>query len=117
GRVKSLLELGTGFHPDLTGRQNLINSSRLVGFEVAATKARLEKFISFAELEDSIDVPIKYYSTGMTVRLAFSLFAHVEPDVFIVDEALSVGDVAFSRKCFQRLDPMREGGCTLLFVS
>src|SRR6185437_7190557 len=73
--------------------------------------------IAFAELEESIDVAIKYYSTGMVVRLAFSLFAHVEPDVFIVDEALSVGDVAFSRKCFQRLDQMRESGCTLLFVS
>jgi ABC-type polysaccharide/polyol phosphate transport system ATPase subunit len=117
GRVTSLLELGTGFSPELTGRENLINSGRLLGFEPAATLEKLDRIVAFAELEKSIDVPIKYYSTGMTVRLAFSLFAHVEPDVFIVDEALSVGDVAFSRKCFQRLDVMREGGCTLLFVS
>ena len=116
GRVTSLLELGTGFNPELTGRENLINSGRLLGF-AALNQARLDQVIAFAELEDSIDVPIKYYSTGMTVRLAFSLFAHVEPDVFIVDEALSVGDVAFSRKCFARLDQMREAGCTLLFVS
>ena len=117
GRVTSLLELGTGFNPELTGRANLINSARLLGFDVGTTKQKLDQIIAFAELEDSIDVPIKYYSTGMTVRLAFGLFSHVEPDVFIVDEALSVGDVAFSRKCFQRLDVMRQSGCTLLFVS
>lgn len=117
GRVTSLLELGTGFNPDLTGRENLINSGRLLGFDPAQTRAKLVDIIEFAELQDSVDVPIKYYSTGMTVRLAFSLFAHADPDVFIVDEALSVGDVAFSRKCFQRLDQMREGGCTLIFVS
>ena len=116
GRVTSLLELGTGFNPELTGRENLINSGRLLGFE-SVTRGKMQQIIDFAELEDSINVPIKYYSTGMTVRLAFSLFAHVDPDVFIVDEALSVGDVAFSRKCFQRLDEMRESGCTLLFVS
>ncbi|MDB5304946.1 MAG: transporter related [Phycisphaerales bacterium] len=117
GRVTSLLELGTGFNPEISGRENLINSGRLLGFEPEQTKQKLERIVAFAELEDSIDVPTKYYSTGMVVRLAFSLFAHVEPDVFIVDEALSVGDVAFSRKCFQRLDLMRESGCTLLFVS
>lgn len=117
GRVTSLLELGTGFNPELTGRENLINSSRLSGFEVASTRSRIDEIIAFAELEEAIDSPIKYYSTGMVVRLAFSLFAHVEPDVFIVDEALSVGDVAFSRKCFQRLDQMRASGCTLIFVS
>jgi ABC-type polysaccharide/polyol phosphate transport system ATPase subunit len=117
GRVTSLLELGTGFNPELTGRDNLINSGRLLGFEPEQTLARLGEIIAFAELEDSVDVPIKYYSTGMVVRLAFALFAHVEPDVFIVDEALSVGDIGFSRKCFQRLDRMRDSGCTLLFVS
>lgn len=117
GRVTSLLELGTGFNPELTGRDNLINSGRLLGFEVSQTKQRMDQIIDFAELGEQIDLPIKYYSTGMVVRLAFALFAHVEPDVFIVDEALSVGDVGFSRKCFQRLDSMRESGCTLLFVS
>ncbi|MDB5331992.1 MAG: transporter related protein [Phycisphaerales bacterium] len=117
GRVTSLLELGTGFNPELSGRENLINSGRLLGFEPAETRSKLAEIVAFAELEDSIDVPIKYYSTGMAVRLAFSLFAHVEPDVFIVDEALSVGDIGFSRKCFERLDRMRAAGCTLLFVS
>jgi len=117
GRVTSLLELGTGFNPELTGRENLINSGRLLGFEPDATRRKLPEIIAFAELEESVDLPIKYYSTGMVVRLAFALFAHVEPDVFIVDEALSVGDIGFSRKCFQRLDRMREAGCTLLFVS
>ena len=77
----------------------------------------MDAVIDFAELREHIDVPIKYYSSGMAVRLAFAMFAHVDPDVFIVDEALSVGDVSFSRKCFARLDAMRESGCTLLFVS
>lgn len=117
GRVTSLLELGTGFNSELTGRENIVNSGRLLGFDATDTRSKIDRIIDFAELEESIDVPIKYYSSGMVVRLAFSLFAHVEPDVFIVDEALSVGDVAFSRKCFQRLDLMREAGCTLLFVS
>ncbi|HEX4794516.1 MAG TPA: ABC transporter ATP-binding protein [Humisphaera sp.] len=117
GRVTSLLELGTGFNPDLSGRQNIVNSGRLLGFDEAQTRDRMTGIIDFAELGDQIDLPIKYYSTGMVVRLAFSLFAHIEPDVFIVDEALSVGDVGFSRKCFKRLDAMRESGCTLIFVS
>ncbi|HSV16429.1 MAG TPA: ABC transporter ATP-binding protein [Tepidisphaeraceae bacterium] len=117
GRITSLLELGTGFNPELSGRANLINSGRLIGLEPAVTRRKLGEIVDFAELADSIDVPIKYYSTGMVVRLAFALFAHVDPDVFIVDEALSVGDIAFSRKCFERLDRMRASGCTLLFAS
>ncbi len=117
GRVTSLLELGTGFNPELTGRENLINSGRLLGFNERETLSRMDRIIDFAELGEQINLPIKYYSTGMVVRLAFSLFAHVQPDVFIVDEALSVGDVGFSRKCFERLDQMREAGCTLLFCS
>jgi lipopolysaccharide transport system ATP-binding protein len=117
GRVTSLLELGTGFNPELTGRENLINSGRLLGFNERETLSRMDRIIDFAELGEQINLPIKYYSTGMVVRLAFSLFAHIEPDVFIVDEALSVGDVGFSRKCFERLDQMRAAGCTLLFCS
>lgn len=117
GRVTSLLELGTGFNPELSGRANIINSGRLLGFGDAYVRERMDSIIDFAELREHIDVPIKYYSSGMSVRLAFAMFAHVEPDVFIVDEALSVGDVSFSRKCFARLDAMRESGCTLLFVS
>lgn len=117
GRITSLLELGTGFHPDLTGRDNIINSARLLGFADSYVRARLDEMIAFAEIDDYIDQPIKYYSSGMLVRLAFSVFSHVEPDVFIIDEALSVGDVYFSQKCFRRLDQMRSQGCTVLFVS
>lgn len=117
GRVTSLLELGTGFNPDLTGRENITNSSRMLGFTESYIRERSERMIEFAEVGDYIDQPIKYYSSGMLVRLAFSIFAHVEPDVFIIDEALSVGDVYFSQKCFRRLDEMRKAGCTVLFVS
>lgn len=117
GRVTSLLELGTGFQPELSGRENVINSARLLNFTEDYMRRRLDAIVDFSGLEDQIDVPVKYYSSGMLMRLAFAMFAHVEPDVFIVDEALSVGDVAFSRKCFERLDRMRASGCTLLFAS
>jgi len=117
GRVTSLLELGTGFNPELTGRENILNSARLLGFTDEYVRSRLDAMIEFADIGRYIDQPIKYYSSGMLVRLAFSIFSNVEPDVFIVDEALSVGDVHFSQKCFQRLDQMRASGCTLLFVS
>lgn len=117
GRVTSLLELGMGFNPELTGRENIVNSARMLGFEESYIRQRAERMIAFAEVGDYIHQPIKYYSSGMLVRLAFSIFAHVEPDVFIIDEALSVGDVYFSQKCFRRLDEMRKSGCTVLFVS
>jgi ABC-type polysaccharide/polyol phosphate transport system ATPase subunit len=117
GRVTSLLELGTGFNPELTGRENIVNSARFLGFDEAYIQRRMPEMIAFADIGHYVDQPIKYYSSGMLVRLAFSIFSHVEPDVFIVDEALSVGDVYFTQKCFQRLDQMRSAGCTLLFVS
>lgn len=117
GRVMSLLELGTGFNPELTGRENILHSARLLGFTPGYVQSRIDEMIAFADIGHYVDQPIKYYSSGMLVRLAFAIFAHVEPDVFIVDEALSVGDVYFSQKCFQRLDQMRAAGCTLLFVS
>lgn len=117
GRVTSLLELGTGFNPELTGRENIVNSARMLGFTESYIRSRADLMIAFAEVGDYIDQPIKYYSSGMLVRLAFSIFSHVEPDVFIIDEALSVGDVYFSQKCFRRLDEMRKIGCTVLFVS
>ncbi|MFO0838841.1 MAG: ABC transporter ATP-binding protein [Phycisphaerae bacterium] len=117
GRVTSLLELGTGFHPELTGRENIRGSARLIGLDEAFIREREERIVAFADIAEYIDQPIKYYSSGMSVRLAFSIFAHVEPDVFIVDEALSVGDIYFSQKCFRRLDEMRQSGCTLLFCS
>ena len=117
GRLASLLELGTGFHPELTGRQNIFESARLLGFPEGEVRDSLPAILDFAELGDFIDRPVKQYSSGMFVRLAFSLFAHLEPDVYIVDEALSVGDVFFQQKCFERFRQMRERGCTILLVS
>ncbi|MGH9021631.1 MAG: ABC transporter ATP-binding protein [Acidimicrobiia bacterium] len=117
GRLVSLLELGTGFHPELTGRQNIFQSARLLGFPEAYVRARLPEILDFAEIGEFIDRPVKQYSSGMFVRLAFSLFAHLEPDIYIVDEALSVGDILFQQKCFERFRELRRQGCTVLLVS
>jgi ABC-type polysaccharide/polyol phosphate transport system ATPase subunit len=117
GRLVSLLELGTGFHPELTGRQNIFQSARLLGFPEGYVRARLPAILDFAQIGESVDRPVKQYSSGMFVRLAFSLFAHLEPDVYIVDEALSVGDIFFQQKCFERFRELRRRGCTILLVS
>jgi lipopolysaccharide transport system ATP-binding protein len=117
GRLVSLLELGTGFHPDLTGRQNLYQSAALLGFPETYVRGRLAEILDFAQIGEFIDQPVKRYSSGMFVRLAFSLFAHLEPDVYIVDEALAVGDVFFQQKCFRRFTELKRGGCTILFVT
>jgi len=117
GRVTAILELGAGFHPDFTGRENLRFASALIGIS-AGEVARLEdSIISFAEIEDAIDRPVKTYSSGMTVRLAFSLVTAVEPDILIIDEALAVGDQHFQKKCVERIDSFRRNGCTILFCS
>lgn len=117
GRVTAILELGAGFHPDFTGRENLRFAGALIGIS-ANEIARLEAdIIAFAELEESIDRPVKTYSSGMTVRLAFSLATAVEPDVLIIDEALAVGDQHFQKKCVERIDAFRRSGCTILFCS
>ena len=117
GRLVSLLELGTGFHPELTGRQNIFQSARLLGFPDAYVRERLPAILDFAGIGEFVDQPVKQYSSGMFVRLAFSLFANLEPDVYIVDEALSVGDIFFQQKCFERFREMRRLGCTILLVS
>jgi ABC-type polysaccharide/polyol phosphate transport system ATPase subunit len=117
GRLVSLLELGTGFHPELTGRQNIFQSARLLGFPADYVRARLPAILDFAQIGEFIDQPVKQYSSGMFVRLAFSLFAHFDPDVYIVDETLAVGDVFFQQKCFERFRELRRRGCTILFVS
>jgi ABC-type polysaccharide/polyol phosphate transport system ATPase subunit len=123
GRVLSLLELGTGFTPELTGRENIAQSARLLGF-TKATKAPnayaqgfAEEIAAFAELGDFFDRPIKFYSSGMLVRLAFSLFSTMEPEVFLIDEALAVGDMRFASKAFGRVRGMLARGTTILFVS
>ena len=117
GRVASLLDLGTGFQPELTGRQNIFQSAQLLGFPDRYVRDRLGAILDFAELGEFIDQPVRVYSAGMFVRLAFSLFAHLDPDVYIVDEALAVGDVFFQQRCFRRFRELRERGCTILFVS
>ena len=117
GRVTAILELGAGFHPDFTGRENLRFASALIGISPAQAARLEDSIIAFAEIEDAIDRPVKTYSSGMAVRLAFSLATAVEPDVLIIDEALAVGDQHFQKKCVERIDCFRRNGCTILFCS
>lgn len=117
GRVAALLELGAGFNPEFTGRENVFMNGTLMGIDHETIQARLSEILAFADIGDFINRPVKTYSSGMYVRLAFAVAIHVEPDLLVVDEALSVGDEAFQRKCFARIEKMRDGGCTVLFVS
>jgi lipopolysaccharide transport system ATP-binding protein len=117
GRVLSLLELGTGVNPELTGRQNVINSSRLLAFPPGYVESKMADIEAFAELAEFFDRPVRLYSSGMLVRLVFSMFACFDPDVFVVDEALSVGDLHFQQKCARRINAMRDAGVTTMFVS
>ncbi len=117
GRVTALLELGSGFNPEYTGRENILLSGQILGFSEEEMKKRIDVIVQFAELEAFVDQPVKTYSTGMMMRLAFASAIHVDPDVLIVDEALSVGDVYFQRKSLDRMDYFRKAGKTVLFVS
>jgi ABC-type polysaccharide/polyol phosphate transport system ATPase subunit len=117
GRVGALLELGAGFHPDLTGRENVFLNGSILGLSRAEIRRKLDKIVTFAELERFIDVPVKHYSSGMYVRLGFSVAVHTDPEILLVDEVLAVGDQAFQAKCLQRIAQMREQGVTILFVS
>lgn len=117
GRVAALLELGMGFHPDFTGRQNALMAGQLLGYGLEEIANLMPEIEAFAGIDDYIDQPVRVYSSGMQVRLAFAVSTAVRPDVLIVDEALSVGDAAFQRKCFQRIEAFRAAGTTLLFVS
>jgi ABC-type polysaccharide/polyol phosphate transport system ATPase subunit len=117
GRVLSLLELGTGLSHELTGRQNIVQSAQLLAFPPDFAQSKMSRIESFAELGEFFDRPIRLYSSGMLVRLAFSMFTAFDPDVFIVDEALSVGDVHFQQKCVARIEQMLAEGITMLFVS
>jgi lipopolysaccharide transport system ATP-binding protein len=117
GRVTAILELGAGFHPDFSGRDNLYFGGSLIGID-HATMARLEpEIVEFCELGEALHRPVKTYSSGMTVRLAFALVTAVQPDVLIIDEALAVGDQHFQKKCVERITRFRENGCTILFCS
>ncbi|AFZ04964.1 Teichoic-acid-transporting ATPase [Oscillatoria nigro-viridis PCC 7112] len=117
GRVSALLELGSGFNPEFTGRQNVFFNAQLLGFNQKQTEEKFDDIAAFADIGDFIEQPVKTYSSGMFVRLAFAVATSVEPDILVVDEALSVGDEAFQRKCFARLQSIQEGGGTILFVS
>lgn len=117
GRVASLLEVGTGFHPELTGRENVYLSGTILGLNRREIRDRFDAIVDFSGIEAFIDTPVKRYSSGMYVRLGFSVAASLDPDVLIVDEALAVGDAAFQRKCQQRIREIRDNGQTILFVT
>jgi lipopolysaccharide transport system ATP-binding protein len=117
GRVGSLLEVGTGFHPELTGRENVYLNGAILGMVRSEIQRKFDEIVAFAEIDEFIDTPVKHYSSGMYVRLAFSVAAHLEPEILLVDEVLAVGDVAFQRKCLGRMDEVRSEGRTVLFVS
>jgi lipopolysaccharide transport system ATP-binding protein len=117
GRVSSLLEVGTGFHPELTGRENIYLNGAILGMYRAEIRRKFDAIVAFAELEQFIDTPVKHYSSGMYVRLAFSVAAHLEPEILIVDEVLSVGDLHFRNRCLGRMQDLRNEGRTVLFVS
>ena len=117
GRVASLLEVGTGFHPELSGRENIYLNGAILGMKRAEIRSRFDEIVAFAEVERFLDTPVKRYSSGMYVRLAFAVAAHLEPDILIVDEVLAVGDAAFQKKCLGRMSEVASGGRTVLFVS
>jgi lipopolysaccharide transport system ATP-binding protein len=118
GRVASLLEVGTGFHPELTGRENIFLNGAILGMTQSEVRRKFDAIVAFADVEKFLDTPVKRYSSGMYVRLAFAVAAHLEPDVLIVDEVLAVGDAEFQKKCLGKMDEVsRQGGRTLIFVS
>jgi len=117
GRVSSLLEIGIGFHPELTGRENIFLNGAILGMKKNEIKSKFDEIVDFAEIERFIDTPVKYYSSGMYVRLAFAVAAHLETDILLVDEILSVGDEAFQKKCLGKMQEVAGGGRTVLFVS
>ncbi|MGE5207628.1 MAG: ABC transporter ATP-binding protein [Chlamydiota bacterium] len=117
GNVAPLIELGAGFHHELTGRENIVINGLLLGLSKKEIKAREQRIIEFAEIGDFIDAPVKQYSSGMYMRLAFSVATEVDPDILVIDEILGVGDGAFQDKCYERLQRFRSAGKTILFVS
>jgi lipopolysaccharide transport system ATP-binding protein len=117
GRVTSLLEVGTGFHAELTGRENVFLNGAILGMKGTEIQRKFDAIVAFAEIEPFIDTPVKHYSSGMQVRLAFAVAAHLDPEILIVDEVLAVGDAAFQRKCLGRMDDVARRGRTVLFVS
>ena len=117
GRIGSLLEVGTGFHPELTGRENIYLNGAILGMKKREIDRKFDEIVAFAEMEKFIDTPVKYYSSGMYVRLAFAVAAHLEPEILLVDEVLAVGDAAFQKKCLGKMGNVAKEGRTVLFVS
>jgi lipopolysaccharide transport system ATP-binding protein len=117
GRVGSLLEVGTGFHPELTGRDNIFLSGAILGMKKAEIARKFDEIVGFAEVEKFIDTPVKHYSSGMYVRLAFAVAAHLEPEILLVDEVLAVGDLEFQKKCLGKMGQVAKGGRTIILVS
>jgi lipopolysaccharide transport system ATP-binding protein len=117
GRIGSLLEVGTGFHPELTGRENVFLNGAILGMKRAEIERNFDQIVAFSEIAPFIDTPVKWYSSGMYLRLAFSVAAHLNPEILIIDEVLAVGDANFQRKCFNKMQELRNDGRTILFVS
>jgi lipopolysaccharide transport system ATP-binding protein len=117
GRLGALLELGAGFHPDLSGRENIYLNGSILGLGRAEIRQKMDDIIAFAELDRFIDMPVRHYSSGMYVRLGFSVAVHTDPEILLIDEVLAVGDAAFQRKCLGKIDDLRRQGVTVLFIS
>ena len=117
GRVASLLEVGTGFHPELSGRENIFLNGSILGMSRKDIKAKFDEIVAFAEVEKFLDTPVKHYSSGMYVRLAFAVAAHLEPEILLIDEVLAVGDGAFQKKCMSKMNNVASEGRTIIFVS
>jgi lipopolysaccharide transport system ATP-binding protein len=116
GRLSALIEVGAGFHPDLTGRDNIYLNGTILGMTRAEIRSKFDAIVEFSELADFLDTPVKRYSSGMYARLGFAVAAHVEPDVLVVDEVLSVGDFVFQRKSVEKMRQVMKGGTTVVFV-
>lgn len=117
GQISPLIELGAGMHPELTGRENIYLNGAILGLKKKQIDANLQSIIDFSEIEEFINQPVKHYSSGMYMRLAFAIAVHVNPEILIVDEILAVGDDAFQKKCFRKMEEFKENGVTIIFVS
>lgn len=117
GRLSALIEVGSGFHPELTGRENVYLSGSILGMRRAEISSKLDQIVDFAGVRQFIDTPVKRYSSGMYVRLGFSIAAHLEPDILLLDEVLAVGDASFQQKCLERIDELKRAGTTIVFIS
>ncbi|PPK97755.1 ABC-2 type transport system ATP-binding protein [Kineococcus xinjiangensis] len=117
GRIAGLIEVGAGFHPDLTGRENVYLNGAILGMDEATIKQRFDQIVAFSEIERFIDTEVKFYSSGMFLRLAFAVAVHTDPEIFLIDEILAVGDAPFQQKCLGRIRELREEGRTLVIVS